>query len=544
MSSIEAPNLFEGINETVSFFTNGLSELKDRISLKEEGALYRNFMSVNTNVDSKDIKEKSTGFMKGIGDVFNIDIPLFGTLGGAFGAKWPVDIFGNKEKRKQRKVINKLLEFFGVKGGLEELHRDYIDQNLKGINKEFIKTSFQKYNELEQNNNEVKDLWTVYGLEAMASNFTDEQKDVIKSKLPNGDENLKTALFESLDGDISGLNLNVSTIALLGEDYLQKDENNNIVGIDYQKIESDKSGFINIYLNKIIPMLALSENDFVASPSVNKDTFALAVFGCLVGERYFMEGLNIGLIDVNEYKVAQQIQKEKEELEEKEELIKKENSDFKWPKLLVGGGIVNITQEDIDNVNNEVPKIIEKIEIKGGFADIKEIKHNGKVIAKCMGKTPRINKEALEDFVGFLFLFNQKTNKKMVITSAYRTQKHQEELVEQNKEPREYRDAQGNKIVGQVPTAEVGYSGHNQGLSIDLQDNILWNLRTTELKNLRGLQELAGKFNFNKIDSEAWHFDHQLFTEQLAQEKSNDKKRDDRFAQSQQLDQNYQQNRA
>jgi len=75
----------------------------------------------------------------------------------------------------------------------------------------------------------------------------------------------------------------------LGDDYLQKDENNSIVGIDYQKIKSDKSEFINIYLNKIIPMLALSEDDFISSPSVDKDTFALAVFGCLVGERYFME---------------------------------------------------------------------------------------------------------------------------------------------------------------------------------------------------------------------------------------------------------------
>jgi len=30
----------------------------------------------------------------------------------------------------------------------------------------------------------------------------------------------------------------------------------------------------------------------------------------------------------------------------------------------------------------------------------------------------------------------------MIITSAYRTQQHQEELVEQNEKPREYRDAE------------------------------------------------------------------------------------------------------
>lgn len=542
--TVEVPNLFEGINETVSSFTNWLSELKDRISLKEESALYREFMSVNTNVDSKDIKEKSTGFMKAIGDVFNIDIPLIWTLGWAFWAKWPVDIFGNKEKRKQRKVINKLLEFFGVKWWLEELHRDYIDQNLKWINKEFVKTSFQKYNELEQIDSKTKDLWAAYWLEAKASSFTDDQKNVIKSKLPNWDENIKTALLNSLDWDISWLNLNVSTIALLGDDYLQKDENNGIVGIDYQKIKSDKSEFINIYLNKIIPMLALSEDDFIASSSVDKDTFALAVFGCLVGERYFMEWLNIWLIDVNEYKSLEQTKKEEEEKQKKEEELEKENPDTKWPKLLVWWWLINITQEDINNVNNEVPKIIEKIKIKWDLADIKEIKYNWKIIAKCMWKTPNINKKALEDFVWFSFLFHQKTNKTMIITSAYRTQQHQEELVAQNEKPREYRDAEWRKIVGQVPTAEVGYSGHNQWLSIDLQDTMLWNLIDTELKNLRWLQELAGKFNFNKIDSEAWHFDHQLFTEQLAQEKTNNKKREDRFAQSQQLDQNYQQNRA
>lgn len=309
MTNLEVPSLFEWVSETFESLTKWLSELKDRVSLKEESALYKEFTSVSTSVDTKDIKEKSNWFMKAIGGVFNIDIPLFWTLGWAFGAKWPVDIFGNKEKRKQRKVINKLLNFFGIKWWLEELHRDYIDQNLKWINQEFVKSAFQKYDELEKDNIGSNDIWSAYWLEAQTSALNEEQKNTLKDKLPDGDENLKTALFESLGDDVVWMNLNVSTVALLWQEYLEKDANNNVIGIDYPKIQENKAKFVDDYLNKIIPMLILSQDDFINSTFVNKETFALAIFGSLVGERYFMEWLNIWLIDINQYKTKESSEK-------------------------------------------------------------------------------------------------------------------------------------------------------------------------------------------------------------------------------------------
>ncbi|MEI6117966.1 MAG: hypothetical protein WCP92_01590 [bacterium] len=39
----------------------------------------------------------------------------------------------------------------------------------------------------------------------------------------------------------------------------------------------------------IIPLLADSTDDFITSPNVDENSFALAVIGGLIGDKYFIE---------------------------------------------------------------------------------------------------------------------------------------------------------------------------------------------------------------------------------------------------------------
>lgn len=294
-------NALDWAKEILWSITGGLNEFKEKITLKEEAALFKEFTTIDAD-QTKDLKEKSSWFMSAIGSVFNINIPLLGTLGWAFGAKWPIDIFGSKEKRKKKRMINKLLGLFGIKWWLEELHWDYIWHNLREINNDFIKNAYQKYQELDINQSGESDLWDKFSLEQQAYDMDDSQKELIKAKLPSSSENLKNALLESLDGDVSAIWLNISVVAMLGQDFLEKDSENNVIGIDYQKIQNNKSEFVDAYLNAMVARLAFSGDDFINSKYANQDTFALAIFGCLLWERFFMEWVNLWLLTVNAYK--------------------------------------------------------------------------------------------------------------------------------------------------------------------------------------------------------------------------------------------------
>jgi len=63
---------------------------------------------------------------------------------------------------------------------------------------------------------------------------------------------------------------------------------NDIPRVDISKIP-DKDAFIESYLKYIIPTLADTDKDFIASDKVDKDTFTLAVIGGLLGDKYFIE---------------------------------------------------------------------------------------------------------------------------------------------------------------------------------------------------------------------------------------------------------------
>jgi len=63
--------------------------------------------------------------------------------------------------------------------------------------------------------------------------------------------------------------------------------------VDMTQITGKENSFIETYLKYIIPLLADPNDDFIQSKNINKDSFALAVIGGLVGDKYFIEGVNI-----------------------------------------------------------------------------------------------------------------------------------------------------------------------------------------------------------------------------------------------------------
>ncbi|MBU0625882.1 hypothetical protein KKG31_01605 [Patescibacteria group bacterium] len=46
-----------------------------------------------------------------------------------------------------------------------------------------------------------------------------------------------------------------------------------------------------------------SGEDFIASAEVNSNTFVLAIFGNLIADKFFVEGVNIGIINVGDYQI-------------------------------------------------------------------------------------------------------------------------------------------------------------------------------------------------------------------------------------------------
>ena len=155
--------------------------------------------------------------------------------------------------------------------------------------------------------------------------------------------------------------------------------------------------------------------------------------------------------------------------------------------------------------------IREKIEIHEDFANIKEVKNaDGKKILECTAETPYINVKALDDLLAFADAFYQKTGQALSLNSAYRTIEHQKKLKANNK----------------APTAEAGESGHNLGLSIDIEKN---DKNEKAVGWLQGFRELAKQYHFNPIKSEDWHFDHDVLP-----------KPDDRLAMAKSLDTEFQ----
>lgn len=162
----------------------------------------------------------------------------------------------------------------------------------------------------------------------------------------------------------------------------------------------------------------------------------------------------------------------------------------------------------------ELQKVREHIEIKKSFANIKKVRNlDGKVILECTANTPYINVKALDDVIGLADAFFKKTGQPLSLNSVYRTIDHQKRLKKKNT----------------VPTAEPGKSGHNLGLSMDINDGDRYE---KAIGGIQGFRDLAKQYHFNPIKSEDWHFDHDSLP-----------KSDERLAVAQSMDKEFQDGR-
>lgn len=240
----------------------------------------------------EDLEKGSVKAMNQIGDLFKIQIPFLWDLWTLFGKKRPIDLFWTKEERAKSTVINWILNFFHFKS-LEELHQTYIEHELKWIDKDFANECFQEYKKSQQivipDDQKTR---KICGLDAILTKTTEEEKTKIQNKVPEDFTGLKNTLITKLPENIN--KLNISTVNMIDPSLIISQDNKKI--IDIAKIQAQPEQFIDKYLKITIPAFIQSGDEFINAEEINGDTFAFALFGNLTGEKFFVEGVHLGII--------------------------------------------------------------------------------------------------------------------------------------------------------------------------------------------------------------------------------------------------------
>lgn len=296
MSGAEtAKNLIENVvdtkESTASFdIVKQLSNLESNIKNGTQLNMFKGLISTNNNPE---IKDKASESMKKVGDILNIQVPFLGSIWALFGTKRPIDMLGSKEQRSNKKFLNGILQIFWFNNGIDGLHESYITEQLKWVDMDFGKNCFNEYKKLSTTDvPEDQKTRNICGLEKIFSGASDEIKTKIKDKIPENFENIKTALSKELPNNIDKININ--TIRMIDPSLIITE--NKIEKVDIAKLQTQPEKFIEAYLKTTITAFAQSGDEFIASDNINKDTFTLALFGNLTGEKFFVEGVSLGII--------------------------------------------------------------------------------------------------------------------------------------------------------------------------------------------------------------------------------------------------------
>lgn len=271
--------------------SKNLSQFKEIISNSGQLKILQGLITTDKN---KDIKDKASNFMTTIGNVLRINVPILWSVGELFETKWPVDILGKKEERKNNKFLNAVLKMFGYKNGIDSLHESYITEQLKGIDMNFAKNAFSEYQKLP--NKEIQDnekTRNICGLETIFKNTKTEIKDKIKSKIPENYENLKSTITQTIQKNPE--KLSISTVNMIDSSLIITDQKGK-ESLDIEKIQKNPEVFADAYLKTTIVKFAESGDDFINSEKVDVNSCALAIFGNLTGDKFFVEWVNLGII--------------------------------------------------------------------------------------------------------------------------------------------------------------------------------------------------------------------------------------------------------
>lgn len=236
-------------------------------------------------------KNNASDLIGSIAWFLDINIPFFGNLGEMIGMEFPTDILW---ERKDGWVINFVLGVLGFRGGINWLHRQYIWEKLDElhIDNDFIiaaYTDFQKKIDTTLTRDSIHSTWKICALSAGDPTL----QSTMEAKIPNDYLGLKKSLVDNLD--ITQVNpvmvANFAPELLLAETTPPT--------VDISKIKDNKDAFMDKYLKYIIPLLA--QDDFISSKKTDKDSFILAVMWGLIGGKYFIEGIHIGLLSPTDF---------------------------------------------------------------------------------------------------------------------------------------------------------------------------------------------------------------------------------------------------
>lgn len=235
-----------------------------------------------------EFKNQSTELVDKISEVLHINIPFLWNLWELAWLEFPTDILW---KREDWWVLNFVLGVLGFHGGIKWLHKEYIREKLDKLNIDntFIAAAYSTY---QKNINTTltheseNSTWKICNL-----SVDDTKKETaIKAKVPVDYNGLKKSIFDNL----STAKLNPDIIKKYAPEAVTGDWENKI--IDTSKITEEN---IDTYLKDIIPKLI--KDDFITSKKVDQNTFALAVMGGLVGDKYFIEGVNLWLLSSSDF---------------------------------------------------------------------------------------------------------------------------------------------------------------------------------------------------------------------------------------------------
>ena len=270
-----------------------LSNLESTITNGTQLNMFKELISTEKN---ENIKNKASESMGKIGNILNIQVPFLGSIWALFGTKRPIEVLGSKEHRNSNKFLNGVLKFFGFPKGMEDLHESYITEQLKWVDMQFSKDCFTEYKKGAMTpSSDAESTRSICGLDKTLWSLKTEEKEKIKAKIPENFANIKETLTKKFSNNIGQLNIN--TVRMVDPSLIITENKKEI--IDISKIQGQEDKFIDEYIKITVNAFAQSGDEFINSDNINPDTFALAVFGNLTGEKFFVEGVNLGLISAN-----------------------------------------------------------------------------------------------------------------------------------------------------------------------------------------------------------------------------------------------------
>ncbi|MEI6426502.1 MAG: hypothetical protein WCO66_04075 [Candidatus Absconditabacteria bacterium] len=266
--------------------------LKTKLELSEGLGKFKDLYTDLTSIkDNPAIKEHASKSMSALGDVLNIQIPFLGSVGELFETTWPIQFFGKTKEERLKNPLFAMLKKVGF--DFDNIHKGYIEEQIKGIDMNFAKSCFIEYQKsVNIQTSDAESTRNICGLEEIFKTIPETEKANLKAKIPQDFATIKKTLINQLPNSLNKLSIN--TVRMIDPSLIIMQDKKEVV--DTAKIQGQPQQFIENYLKITVDALAKSGDKFINSENVHADEFTLALFGNLTGDKFFVEGVNLGVI--------------------------------------------------------------------------------------------------------------------------------------------------------------------------------------------------------------------------------------------------------